>query len=131
MEGGTMSSFWDERGKISEKQREDLYAKQHGKCMYCGRKKDIDDFHADHKTPISRGGSNRLSNFQLICGSCNTRKGKLTNAEFRRKYGLTPAAKAKTPPSKEIPQSHFKDIQKEKAKEQAKKKAKANKWIDF
>jgi 5-methylcytosine-specific restriction endonuclease McrA len=40
-------------------------------CIYCGTDFDIQ---IDHRHPISRGGDNRLSNLQLLCGLCNRRK---------------------------------------------------------
>ena len=69
-------------------------------------------FHVDHKTPVARAGSNRISNLQLICGPCNTRKGALTDSEFRRRYKLTPSRKVKEPPQKVIPQKYFEEISK-------------------
>ena len=43
-----------------------------GKCVQCGSAEDI---HYDHKIPWSRGGTNTVNNIQLLCGTCNRRKG--------------------------------------------------------
>ncbi len=77
--------------------------------MYCGRKLGVAYMHADHKTPLSQGGTNSKRNFQLLCGPCNTRKGRMTHADFRRKYKLT----AKGPPTPVIRQSYFEQITKQ------------------
>lgn len=37
----------------------------------------------DHKIPLSRGGTNALSNLECVCRSCNTRKSALTDLEFK------------------------------------------------
>lgn len=42
------------------------------KCVWCGTRSDLQ---IDHKTALARGGFNRLSNLQLLCRSCNLRKG--------------------------------------------------------
>jgi 5-methylcytosine-specific restriction endonuclease McrA len=46
--------------------------RDHGKCVSCGTTTDL---HFDHKIPWSRGGTNSENNIQLMCGSCNRRKG--------------------------------------------------------
>ena len=38
----------------------------------------------DHVYPISMGGSSDVANLQIICKRCNTRKGNLTNKEFKK-----------------------------------------------
>lgn len=59
---------------------EALWCAQHGRCAYCD--KALGRYHIDHKQPISRGGSNDLSNLHLTCGKCNMRKGAMTHEEF-------------------------------------------------
>src|SRR5580765_4206198 len=50
-----------------------LHKAQNGKCVYC-RVSLRDAHHADHIVPLSKGGSNWISNIQLTCGPCNNRK---------------------------------------------------------
>lgn len=51
-----------------------LMETQSGLCVIC--QADIRlSFHVDHKTPISKGGSNWPSNLQLLCPLCNRKKG--------------------------------------------------------
>jgi len=52
-----------------------------GKCAYCN-KDCSEDFHVDHKTPLSRGGDNHNENLALSCPSCNYSKGDMTIEEF-------------------------------------------------
>lgn len=117
-----MAFFDDERSRKSfgKAERDALYKLQGGKCMYCGRKipKDLADI--DHKTPFSRGGSDGLANLQILCRTCNVRKGNMSDGEFRKRYKLSPSRGAK-PPSKVIPMKHFEGI----AKQTAARKAKA------
>ena len=88
-------------------------------------------FHIDHKTPKARGGSESMSNKQLLCSPCNTRKGDKTDGDFRRVYKLTPSREAKGPPSKVIPQSYFEEISKAVGARKAKARAaeKRNDWL--
>lgn len=114
------------RGKIGKRERELLYNEQKGKCMYCGVKRSLREMQVDHKNPVARGGSDRISNLQILCGPCNRLKSDTTNGEFRRRYKLQPASKAKNPPTKTIPYSHFDQIDKDlKAK-----KKKVNKKVE-
>lgn len=63
-----------------------LFAKQRGKCAGCSCKLPK-SFHKDHVVPLSRGGSNWISNIQLMCGSCNSSKRDKDNAIFMREMG--------------------------------------------
>jgi 5-methylcytosine-specific restriction endonuclease McrA len=50
-----------------------LFALQKRKCWYC--QKSIEDgYHMDHRIPLSRGGSNDISNIVLTCPHCNLSK---------------------------------------------------------
>lgn len=60
-------------GSFTEDQIKDLFAKQRGRCACC-RHPLKTGFHRDHRTPLSRGGSNDISNIELLCGPCNLRK---------------------------------------------------------
>ena len=39
--------------------------------------------HVDHVKPFSRGGRNRLGNYQWLCVSCNTSKGNRNRIDYR------------------------------------------------
>ena len=109
----------DKRTRPSLKQwRELLHPKQGGKCMYCGVKIRKGDGTVDHKKPFADGGKETPANMQLLCAPCNTRKGKLTDAEFRRRFkSVLPA---KLPPVKPIPLSKFEAVAKTVAERKAK-----------
>jgi len=42
------------------------------RCLACGLKKKLE---VDHVVPLTKGGSNDLSNLQPLCRSCNSKKG--------------------------------------------------------
>ena len=117
-----------ERRYISKTTKQLLYDKQKGKCNYCGNKLTIQYFHIDHKTPVARGGSDRITNLQLLCGPCNTRKGNSTDGEFRRKYKLPGSRIAKSPPSRLLSQKRFEKITKENAVRKAKRRRESDWW---
>ena len=74
------------RKKCPEKMKRELYKAQGGKCMYCGRKLGIDLMDCDHKNPMAKGGSDLKRNYQVLCRTCNTRKGATTDRQFRTKF---------------------------------------------
>ena len=61
-----------------------LYRQQEGRCVgVCGsRKLDIDLFEIDHIRPRSKGGTDTDENLQLLCPTCNRRKGSKAMARF-------------------------------------------------
>jgi len=58
----------------------DLLAHCGGVCSYCGEAGRLE---ADHRLPLSRGGTNLIDNILPACRSCNGRKHKMTEEEFR------------------------------------------------
>ena len=50
----------------------EVAARDGGRCRQCGSNKEL---HFDHVIPWSRGGPNTVGNIQLLCGTCNRRKG--------------------------------------------------------
>lgn len=56
------------------------FVRQNGRCFYCDCA--LDSFEVDHKTPLSRGGSDRADNIVCACEPCNLRKGRKTVEEF-------------------------------------------------
>lgn len=62
---------------------------QNGLCAYC--KTDITPkFDADHIVPLVKGGSNWISNIQLLCKQCNNRKRSTDAEEFAKAWGFVP-----------------------------------------
>lgn len=52
-----------------------LLKSQKGKCWWCGKLIDPDNYHVDHRIPLSRGGSNAPENLCISCPKCNLSKG--------------------------------------------------------
>lgn len=61
-------------GRIKPVEVYRLVADQNGLCANC-RCDITKSFHLDHRTALSKGGQNDISNLQILCGPCNTRKG--------------------------------------------------------
>ena len=51
------------------------YERQNHKCAICGDHFEFDDMHGDHITPWSKGGKTDADNCQMLCVTCNLRKG--------------------------------------------------------
>lgn len=70
-------------GTFSEQQLIDKCAFHGWRCYLCSSPLTPDSMHADHRQPLCRGGSNWIANIAPACASCNLRKNKKTEAEFR------------------------------------------------
>jgi len=58
-------------------------------CAYCRGPGPLE---ADHRVPLSRGGTNFIDNLLPACRSCNGRKHKMTEDEFRARLAAERAA---------------------------------------
>jgi 5-methylcytosine-specific restriction endonuclease McrA len=53
------------------------------RCYLCGDPLTLSSLVVEHRIPLSRGGSNWPANLAPSCRSCNSRKGTLTEFEYR------------------------------------------------
>ncbi|MGL4617357.1 MAG: HNH endonuclease [Mycoplasmoidaceae bacterium] len=61
---------------FSDEDKKDKFDKQKGACAICGKKfENINDLQGDHIKPITKGGKTEFDNLQMLCKTCNTRKG--------------------------------------------------------
>jgi len=69
--------------KIDMEELRKMFHTSYGKgCKYCDRKMTIRNMVCDHIIPLAKGGESTVKNLQLICKSCNTRKGPLDEKDF-------------------------------------------------
>ena len=84
------------RYNFSHEKKMEIYLKTGGKCYYCNIQLENEDlldwggkvvttrhhWNVDHKTPVSRNGTNDSDNLVPSCHSCNGLKGTRTAEEF-------------------------------------------------
>lgn len=68
-------------GRFTTAEWRALVASFDSKCAYCGVAAPLE---ADHRTPLSRAGSNSIDNILPACSPCNRKKRTMTEVEFRR-----------------------------------------------
>ena len=59
------------RKAIPPKVRRSIFNRDGDVCCHCGS---VEALTIDHIIPVSRGGSDDISNLQTLCKSCNSRK---------------------------------------------------------
>lgn len=70
-----ITHIFDERQLINDNRKtyyEALVRAYGAKCAYCGKRKRLD---IDHIHPVSKGGYTCFQNLQLLCRTCNLKKG--------------------------------------------------------
>lgn len=67
-----------------------MLCSQDARCTYCHCL--LSSFHIDHIMPVSRGGLNDRANLQLLCPTCNMKKGASTHAEYALRVGPVAAS---------------------------------------
>ena len=73
-------------GRHSEAQWQQLLVLCDHKCVACGTNEDIT---RDHIVPLSRGGSDDISNIQPLCRACNSAKNKYKIIDYRTGVQIT------------------------------------------
>ena len=71
--------------KISLTEIRRLLYKSYGtQCVYCNEVLVVSNMACDHIIPLSMGGGSIIKNLHIVCGRCNTRKGPLTDKDYKK-----------------------------------------------
>ena len=68
--------------QFSKIMRLNIYEKTQGHCYLCGKFVEFNSFEVEHKTPLSKGGTNDLSNLYCSCHKCNKIKRNIYYEDF-------------------------------------------------
>ena len=75
MRGKSRSSGSQRRREIPLNVRHEVFRNAENRCQQCGKSAaDGVKLEVDHIMPVSRGGSDDISNLQLLCFECNRGK---------------------------------------------------------
>lgn len=65
----------DSKRLFDKNQKVVMWRRDNGQCQQCGCNVKINDMHADHIKPHSKGGKTTIENGQVLCVNCNLKKG--------------------------------------------------------
>ena len=77
--------------------RENVYARDGGRCQYCGARVRRDEISYDHVVPRALGGTTIWENIVTACVPCNQRKGGRTPEQAGMKLRSTPVKPRRLP----------------------------------
>jgi len=70
--------------------RRNIFARDGGRCQYCGKKFPSSELSLDHVLPRSQGGKTTWDNVVCCCLACNVRKGGRTPQQSHMKLIVKP-----------------------------------------
>jgi 5-methylcytosine-specific restriction endonuclease McrA len=77
--------------------RRNIYARDHNRCQYCGRKLPTTELSLDHVVPRNMGGRAEWENLVCACLKCNVKKGGRTPQQAHMKLITKPAKPRRSP----------------------------------
>ena len=75
------------QGKHSLQQIRELKSRQKNKCVACHADVSV-KYHVDHIVPLIKGGTNDITNIQILCPTCNMSKQARDPITFMQSRGL-------------------------------------------
>lgn len=79
--------------------RENVYARDKGRCQYCGKRVKRSEFTYDHVVPKKDGGRTNWKNIVTCCVPCNRRKGGRTPEKAGMSLRMNPERPKSLPPA--------------------------------
>lgn len=73
-------------GSFTPKQIQEKINYQRGRCANCTEKL-LGKYHIDHVMPLSKGGSNYITNIEILCPGCNIAKSARLPEEWAKRNG--------------------------------------------
>jgi 5-methylcytosine-specific restriction endonuclease McrA len=70
--------------------RKNVYIRDHGCCMYCGKKVSLSEFTFEHVIPQSLGGKTWWDNIVVSCTRCNSQKSDKSLKKYKRQLIRAP-----------------------------------------
>jgi len=90
--------FYDRLPKqVVKFNRRNIYARDHNRCQYCGKRFSTAELSLDHVVPRSMGGKTTWDNIVCACVACNVRKGGRIPREAGMKLIADPVRPRRSP----------------------------------